>query len=77
MQIRTCVGLFLYRKIVINDNTAITVPNTNTPHVGVNTEVCVIAAALSCTGVVIASTDTLCRETVNAIGRIELSYRKK
>ena len=50
MQIRACVGLFLYRKIVINDNTAITV------HVGVNTEVCVIAAALSCTGVVIAST---------------------
>lgn len=64
---------------MINDNTAITVPNTNTPHVGVNTEVCVIAAALSCTGVVTAfyGRDTLCRETVNAIGRIELSYRKK
>ena len=56
MQIRACVGLFLYRKIVINDNTAITGPNTNPPHVGVNTEVCMTAAALSCTGVVIAST---------------------
>lgn len=47
MQMRACVGRFLYKKMVINANTVITAPKTNTPHVGVKTSVCAIAAPLS------------------------------
>ena len=39
MQMRACVGRFLYRKIVIRANTEMTAPNTNTPHVGVKISV--------------------------------------